>query len=536
MTTASIFSAGRRSLLAAVAAVGLAAFSGHHVMADDQPLIVARSFDINSLDPSRTFSDTGVIYLTNVYETLLTLAADNKSLVPRLATDWQVNADQTRFTFKLDADALFSDGSPVEAKDVKFSMERLRNIKGDASSFLDGLKSIDTPDPKTVVFILDAPNSEFLNILTSSYAGVINSDVAIAHGAKAGADADKTDTAESWFLSNSAGSGPYVLESYKSGEEIRFEANPHYKRTKVHIHTVVMKNVKDAVAQAQLLESGTADVAMQVNADTADTLNKDKAVVEAVPGPTFYYMIANPGAKSNKIPLTNEVREAMSLALDYDGIMDIATGGVAKLQAAAIPNGFPGTADLPLPRQDLEKAKALMKKAGLENGFAIDATFPTVNYGVDFSLLAQKVQQDLSRIAITVSLFPVDMSVYRAKTRADGVPLTVGFWAPDYYGSAQYVKYFGMVEGSTWWKRAGGATNPEVNNPKETELLKEVLAAPAEKQEALYHSLGMEMIADKIHMPLFSPDIILAYRKGISGVRFSACCNLPFDGIERENK
>src|SRR5262245_5253085 len=126
----------RRALL--LAAPVLAGISGGSWMASpaqaaDAPLVVARAMDINSLDPARTWCDTCQIYVSNVYETLIGLAADNKTLTPRLATKWESNADQTQFTFHLDPDAVFSDGSPVEAKDVKWSWERLHNMKGGPS-------------------------------------------------------------------------------------------------------------------------------------------------------------------------------------------------------------------------------------------------------------------------------------------------------------------------------------------------------------------------------------------------------------------
>ena len=157
--------------------------------ADDKPLVIVRDIDINSLDPARAWCDTCQIYLSNVYETLIGLGTDNKSLVPRLATKWEANADQSQLTFTLDPDAKFSDGSAVEAKDVKWSMERLKNVKGDASFMMDAVKSIEAKDAKTVVVTLTGANSEFLNILTAPYTGIANSTEASANGATAGEDA-----------------------------------------------------------------------------------------------------------------------------------------------------------------------------------------------------------------------------------------------------------------------------------------------------------------------------------------------------------
>jgi len=525
----------RAMLVAATMLTALGLGGGHAASAAEKPLVIARDFDFNSLDPARAWCDSCQIYLTNTYQTLVRLAADNHTLLPGLAQKWESNADQTQFTFHLDPQAVFSDGSPIEAKDVKWSWQRLHNIKGGPSFMMDGVKSIETPDAHTVVVNMDNPNSEFLGILTASYTGVVNSDVAMAHGANDHADADKTDTAEAWFLAHSAGSGPYVLADYKPDDEVRFKANPHYTATKVGISEVVMKNTKDAVAQAQMLENGSADVAMQIDPDTAKSLPADKVTTEIVPSFNFVYVALSPGAKANKVKLTKQVREAFADALDYKGIIQFTVGGAGKPQPAPIPNGFPGTANLPVPHQDLAKARELLKAAGHPDGFSIDALFPNMNvYGVDLSLLMQKVQQDVARVGIKVNLQPVEFSVWRSHISGDGIPLTAVFYAPDYYGSGQYVQYFAMSEGTAWWKRAGGKVDPSITNPAEGKLLQKALASPESAKDGVYHQIALDMINDKIIMPLVSPSLVLAYGKSITGVRYSACCNLPIDEISRK--
>lgn len=502
--------------------------------AEDKPLVIVRDIDINSLDPARAWCDTCQIYLSNVYETLIGLGTDNKSLTPRLATKWEGNADQSQFTFWLDPDAKFSDGSPVEAKDVKWSMERLKNVKGDASFMMDGIKSIEAKDAKTVLVTLAGPNSEFLNILTAPYTGIANSIEASANGAAAGEDASTTDKAEPWFLAHSAGSGPYMLADYKPGDALRFKANPNYKRSPVAISEIVIKHTKDAVAQAQMLQSGAADIAMQVDPDTAKTVTGDQLSVETIPSYNFLYVALSPGAKGGE-KLSKEVRQAVGFALDYDGIIEFTVGGQGSKIPVAIPNGFPGTDGLPEPKQDLDKAKGLMAKAGLADGLELDATFPNMNaYGVDLSLLIQKVQQDLAKINIKLKLTPVEFSVWRDQVRGDGIPLTTVFYAPDYYGSAQYVQYFGMIEGTPWWKRAGGAKDPSVTNAKTAELLKKVLAAGDAEKPALYKEIAGTMIDDRIIIPVVSPNLVLARSKSVTGLRYSACCNLLLNELGRQ--
>src|SRR3546814_9722994 len=93
--------------------------------------------DFNSLDPSAGFCDTCQIYFSSVYESLVGLAEDNATIVPRLASKWEVNDDQTKFTFTIADGAGFADGSPVEAKDVTWSLERRANLKDRKSTRLN---------------------------------------------------------------------------------------------------------------------------------------------------------------------------------------------------------------------------------------------------------------------------------------------------------------------------------------------------------------------------------------------------------------
>ena len=262
-------------------------------------LVIARDMDVNSLDVSRSYCDTCQIFNTAVYETLITVdPADPNKILPRLATSWEGNADNTVFTFKLDPTATFADGSPVEAKDVKFSWERLANIKGSASYLMSGLKSLDTPDAATVIATFEAPNSAFLPIVAASYLGIINSDEATAQGASAATDADTTDKAEEWFLGHSAGSGPYTLESYTQGEKLVLARNDKYwGATKPVFPRVTISEVKDSSSQLQQLQAGDADIAMQISLDSVSQLDGSSNVKSSVVDSYNYVYIApEPGS------------------------------------------------------------------------------------------------------------------------------------------------------------------------------------------------------------------------------------------------
>ncbi len=522
----------RALVLSATLAAAILGMPAQQANAEERALVIARDMDVNSLDPARAWCDTCQIYNTSVYEQLVTLDKEN-TVQPLLAASWTVNPDQTEFTFLLDPAAKFSDGSQVEAKDVKWSFERLKNIKGSASFIADPIASIDTPDATTVVVKLTASNSEFLNQAAAGFLGVINSDVAAENGAISDETAVDKDTSENWFLSNSVGSGPFVLESYEPNSELRLVRSENYWRTKPVLPQVIFRQVKDAVAQAQMLQSGAADIAMQIDPETAKSLEGTTAIVERVPSFNFVYIALSPGAKATTIKMTPDVREAISIAIDRTALIEFTLGGAGRPMATPIPLGFPGGDGHAIPEYNPEKAKEMLAAAGLGDGFTLESIYPDMNvYGVDFSVMMQKVQQDLAKVGVTVQLSPVPFANWREAANGDHIPLTAVFFAPDFFGSSQYVDVFGLSEGSVWAKRSGAANDPSLINPRTAELKSQALAAATvEEAEKLWFEAGEEMIGNKVIIPMVSPDLILAYGPTIKGVRYSACCNLPLAEI-----
>jgi peptide/nickel transport system substrate-binding protein len=505
-----------------VAGTGTTAAGG----ASDKPLIIARGMDFfQGLDPQRAYCDSCQIFMTAVYETLIGLDSDNKTLVPRLATKWEGNADQTQFTFDLDPKAKFPDGTPVTSTDVRFSWERLKGLKGSASYLVSTVKSIDDSNPAKVVVTMSQSNSAFLAQVNASYLGIVEKKLAEAQGATAD---PTTDKAEPWFQANSAGSGPFMVESYQSGSELRLKRNDAYWGTKAKFPEVVMKETPTAVTQRQQLEAGAVDIAMQISTDVAKDMKSSDVTVTKVPSFNYVYVGLSPGAKGGET-LTPGVREAIKLALDYTGAIDVTVGGAGRPQASPIPNGFAGTDGLPTPKQDLAKAKDLLAKAGVSN-LTYDATYPTLNvYGVDFGTAMQKVASDLKAVGITLNLNPVELSVWGDKIGTDGIPVTMLYFAPDHTDSSQYLQYFGLVPDSQWL-----AWSKQPVNDNEVKLLNQAFATQdTAARAAVYKQLGQAMIGDDVIIPIVNPDLYLASRSNIKGMHYSACCNLDLSKLSR---
>jgi len=505
---------------------------------DSQTLVIARNMDLTSTDPSNAICDTCQFVFSATYETLVGLSDDNHTLVPRLATSWSANKDDSVWTFKLDPNAKFADNSPVTSADVKFSLLRLKYLKGNASYLVNTVDKIDTPDPHTVVITLHAPNSEFPNAVNASYTGIINSKLAKQHGAVDTPDAPKTDTADKWFQSHSAGSGPYELQSFTSGSQVTLVANPNYWGTPAHFKRVIVKQADTAAGQAQMLQDGEADIAMQIDPVTAKSLQGQPGItVKTIPSFNFFWIGMSQNIKNlTQAPLNADIRHAIVDAIDYQGLLNTMVSGEGKLVAAPIPNGYPGSAGLPLPKRNVAEAKQLLAKAGHPNGFKLTLAYPTINaYGVDLGQLAQLLQTQLKDAGINLTLRPATFSVNINDLSSWKLPMELLYWAPDYYGTAQYFNYFGLIPGSSWSQlSAPSPTAKPVINQTETSMFNKALASSAQTdRDQFFNQAGQQMIKDAVTVPLFSPDLVLAYKTGITGITYSACCNIKLWQLSR---
>jgi peptide/nickel transport system substrate-binding protein len=278
---------------------------------------------------------------------------------------------------------------------------------------------------------------------------------------------------------------------------------------------------------------------MQVDPITAKSIEGKKDIVATkIPSFDYVWLGMAPGVKANtSVQLDDaKLRLAARDSIDYQGLINVLMGGAGAAQASPIPNGFPGTSGLALPKQNLSEARNLLQQAGHPNGFTVTLEYPSLNaYGVDFTTAAQLVQADLAEAKIKVTLHPVTFSELINDSTKGIYPMSMVYFAPDYVGSAQYLNFFGLVPGSAWSVYAAGPpSNKPITNPSETATFSQALAATTvSDRDNLYHALALDMIQDNVVVPLLSPDLVLAYRSDIHGVFYSACCNLELWRLSR---
>jgi ABC-type dipeptide transport system, periplasmic component len=424
----------RRLAIAALAAAAAMAATG--AAAAPKQLIVALDPDYQTFDPGLAYEVYAMMALHPVYDTLMQFEGPSID-TPKdgLAESHSISADGLSYSFKLRKGVKFASGNPLTAKDVKWSIERSINLKGNGAFLAEGVESVSAPDDLTAVIKLKGKDSSFLTKLTSNVFMVIDSVTAQANGATNAADAQSSDKAKLWFDGHSAGSGPYVIESYTPQVEVVLARNKAYWGKAPYYDRIVLKSIKDPAAQLMMLQKKDIDVAFNLGPEQVKQVVGKKGIqVAKAQSMTLTFMLMNRDPSVGG-PIANpDVQKAIRLALDYTGMQTIAGEG-AVTPVAPFQVGFFGT--LPArdtkKAQDLAKAKELMKKAGYEKGFktTFEVSTQTVE-GMDLPTLAQKIQSDLKQIGIETEIKTSDIMVALDPYRKGKQALSLWYWGPDY--------------------------------------------------------------------------------------------------------
>lgn len=205
---------------AAAPAVGLAACGGSSggssatgggtsgTSSASSSLVVETSFVLKTLDPARMFEPTGLMIDHTLYDTLLSYkGSDVTTPVPGLASSYTASADAKTYTFTLRSGVTFANGDPVTASDVVFSLMRTKNVEGNPSFLMAGITAT-APSANTVVLTCATANTAIPAIVTNPALGIVDAKKVQAAGGSDGADAAKSDKAETALNTTSAGSGP----------------------------------------------------------------------------------------------------------------------------------------------------------------------------------------------------------------------------------------------------------------------------------------------------------------------------------------
>lgn len=482
--------------------------------------------DLSTLDPASEIADASQVVLPMFGDRLLTVEPEDPTTVlPQLAESWEVNADASEYVFSLREDVTFVTGNPMTSADVVFSFERVRLKAGPSAFLLDTVSSITAVDDYTVKVTLTGPDSAFLAKLAACYLIVLDSQVLAENGGLADATAVDSDTAQEFLDGETIGSGPYILEEWRRNEQLTFTANPEYWGEAPKFETVTLLDIRDASTQRQLLERGDLDVALDIDPDTAAALEGTGGIeITSTPALNLIYLALNNAAPGTPELADVRVRQAIQLAVDYDGI-STGLAGDAPRPPAVDPIGLQGVDQVELIETDVDAAIALLEDAGVD-GLTLDVTFANqVLYGVPLTTLWEKLKSDLDAVGITVNLNPVEYDAWIEAFRAGELGMTTSLWGPDFIDSGHYLELFGRNEGLV-----AGRVNLDL--PEGQGLYEAYLAETDEAARADIAAQSIEAMRDDASMiALAQPNKILAFSDALTGVAYSPNTQIDINAI-----
>ena len=483
-------------------------------------IIAMDQADMKTLDVSRQFEFAAAFICLNTYDYLLRPKSPTEltTYTPVLATSWDVSKDGKEYTFKLRPNVKFASGNPFTAEDVRFTFTRLKNLKGNASWQMDPLKEVQVVDPLTVKMILNEPNGDWLAILSGQNGGIIDSKLAKEHGASDSPTADKDDKAEEWLNQNSAGGGPFILKGWLRNTGITFVRNPNYWGKAPQFDKVEIRDVTSPATQKLQVENGDVDVALNLTPDLVATMRGNKNV-KIITGQSLddMYLGMTCDPKIHPELAKKEVRQAIRAAIDYDGIIALTDKQAVRgpvVYSIGILGLTPADAERLNPKTDIKKAKELLAKAGVPNGFKFPLRYGSgpSPVGITYDVIAQKIQADLKKVGIEVELLPEEfgamMTKYRAKTEA----AVISYNTPDFLGPSDWV---GQMVLHTWGPRL------HYDSAKAKDLANKAAAeSDPKKRIPMYHEIINLLLDEGPYAMLIQGKVQVVTRANIKGYQY----------------
>jgi len=459
------------------------------------------SAEIDSLDPQRSYLP-GVWNLMRLYtRTLVTYSSEPGStdqLVPDLATDrGTVSEDGLSWTFTLREGVLFETGRPITSRDVKYGIERsfasevivggptyvvdLLDVPGTEyeGPYLDeapdklGLPTVTTPDDRTIVFHLRAPQPDFPYVLAlpSSSPVPIESDSGAAYGA------------------DPVSSGPYAVTSVDQATGILLERNPQWDPATDDVRTalpdrVVVRTGLNGVERDQALLAGSADIdttGSGVVPATTSRLEADEELpVRGRVDDTTTGAMRLLAMPTDVAPMDDaNCRAAVAAVVDRSAVQEELGGPVNAVRRSVLwPRGVDGGPEDPDPRPDLDAARASLEACGRPDGFSTVLAVADTPSGVQ---VAEVLAEQLGEIGIDVEVRPLSATSFYAtdvgdpdSVAANGYGLVLATWTADFPTPGSFL--VPLVDGRSI--RAVGNTNyARLNDPAVSGLIDQARAA-----------------------------------------------------------
>jgi peptide/nickel transport system substrate-binding protein len=409
-------------------------------------LTYARQTGPLSLNPFETVNGNGDIFAaTLIYQGLVMPDPTGKTqnVEPAVASSWDVTGGGKVYTFHIRPGIRFSNGQPVTAADVKYSLDTFVNPKLDETAQLaTGYKSTTIVNSSTVRMNLTAPTPGILYNMSIFDAFIVPMKLVKQEGAK--------------FYNNPVGTGPFKMTKWARGSSITFTKNPYYWQPGLpYLNQVTYDYAENDNTRVLDLESHEAQIADGIPFSQVSTLEKRSGLsVQTAKVPYWVGLWLN----QKEAPFKNlDVRQAMEYALDRNAINKEIFDGLGTIPNSVLPQLKYDAPDSAVPpyTYDLAKAKKLMSESPFPHGFSVTLQYPE-GYA-EYTDLALVMESEYAAIGIKLTLRSVDQATETKDWSGGQYDMIFPFaeFTSDVTVPDEYATFVGVYDGDdgfyTYW-------------------------------------------------------------------------------------
>ncbi len=377
-----------------------------------------------------------------IYNRLVEFKSGTTEIEPGLAEKWDISEDGKTYTFHLRKGVKWQDGKEFKptrefnADDVLFSFLRQQDpnhpyhkVSGGSYEYYQGMgmpeliSKIEKVDDYTVRFELTRPEAPFLADLAMDFASIMSAEY--------GANMLKAGTPEKIDL-NPIGTGPFQLQQYQKDSRILYKAFDGFWGKKPGIDRLVFSITPDASVRYAKLQKDECQIMPYPNPADLSRMKEDKNItLLEKPGLNVGYLSFN----VQKKPLDDvKVRQALTYAVNKGAIIDAVYQGAGQAAKNLIPPTMWGfNDDVKDYSYDPEKAKALLKEAGLADGFTVDLWAMPVQrpYNPNARRMAEMIQSDWAKVGVKAKIVTYEWGEYLKRAKAGEHQTVLMGWTGD---------------------------------------------------------------------------------------------------------
>lgn len=363
---------------------------------DRTDLIVGHGADATTLDPQDSNDQPSSRVFRHIFDNLVDFDKD-MNIVPSLAETWEVEEDGLTWNFKLKEGVKFHNGDELTSEDVKFTIERYKET-GLVAHMLGLVEGIEIVDDYNFKLKTSEPFAALLPHLAHNSTGIMSK----AATEEAGEDVGQKPI----------GTGPYMLEDWKAGDNIVLRRFEDFHGELPHMETITFKVIPEANNRTISLETGEVDIIYQVDPEDQGRIEEDENLVYYTsPAFSIQYM----GMNTAKEPFNDvRVRRAINHAIDKEQLIDVILRGSGEPATQVLNSSLLGhNPEIEDYEYDPEKAKELLAEAGYPEGF--EAELWTNDNQIRVRM-TEMIQAQLREVGINLTLKTIEWGAYLEDT------------------------------------------------------------------------------------------------------------------------